>query len=75
MAANIDLGRYADDYRPSTGLREKIDKISVLSAIIGSGDRAMLRGLLLSIRDDYPLTGTYFYEEANTLLTELDKGE
>lgn len=69
----IDLSRWNAQGTPQTGLKEKVDKISLLQAILDSGDRGILQPLLLSIRDDYPLTGTYFYEEANMLLGELDK--
>ena len=33
----------------------------------------VLTEVLVSIRDDYPLTGTYFVKEAQTYLDELGK--
>jgi hypothetical protein len=71
MKTNVDLALLAPQYVPKTGIKEKIDKISVLSMMLSSGDSASLRELLLSIRDDYPLTGTYFQREAQTFLDTL----
>jgi hypothetical protein len=67
----IDLSQYRKRYAPKTGLKEKVDKITLLSLLLGSGDRETLAGLLASIRDDYPLTGSYFVKEAQTLLDAL----
>jgi hypothetical protein len=41
--------------------------------MINIADPATVRQLLVSIRDDYPFTGTYFLEEAKTLLESLEK--
>ena len=71
----IDLAEYKKYYTSQTGLKEKIDKIGILSALLSSGDKALLHPLLLSIRDDYPATGTYFYDEATAYLDVLDKNE
>jgi hypothetical protein len=72
MKTHIDLALLAPRYVQKTGIKEKIDKISVLSMMFSSGDTKALRELLLSIRDDYPLTGTYFQREAQTFLDALD---
>jgi hypothetical protein len=69
---NLDLSTLANRYTPSTGLREKIDKITILSSMLGSGDRAALRAILHSILHDYPLTGTYFYDEGREMLAIVD---
>jgi hypothetical protein len=75
MHEAADLREWARAYRPKTGIREKIDKISVLSAMMGMGDRETMRGLVLSIRDEYPFTGTWFLEEANAYLREMEKAD
>jgi len=64
MKQYIDLSAIKKSYTFKTNLREKIDKITILSSLLGSNDRDTIEQLLLSIRDDYPETGTYFYEEA-----------
>jgi len=75
MRKAADLDFCAREYRPKTGIREKIDKISVLSAMMGMGDRETMRGLVRSIRDEYPVTGTWFVEEANAYLREMEKAD
>jgi Fe-S-cluster containining protein len=64
---------FCKDYTLKTGIKDKIDKISILNILLDSGPLDDLRELLLSIRDDYPLTGTYFYEEAQAYLDEVEK--
>jgi hypothetical protein len=71
MKRHIDLSVYRNRYTPKTGLKEKVDKITLLSMLLDSGDRETLGGLLASIRDDYPLTGSYYVKEAQTLLDAL----
>jgi hypothetical protein len=66
---NSDIG--TNNYIPKTGLKEKIDKIIILPFLLDSGDVPVIRETLISIRDDYPFTGTYFYREAQTLLDAL----
>jgi hypothetical protein len=75
MREHIDISAFASAYRPKTGLREKIDKITVLSAMLGSATGAELEDLLRSIRDGYPFTGSYYYEEAGAYLDEIRKSE
>jgi len=72
MHRYIDLQEYAGSYKPQTGLKDKIDKITIFSSLLNCGDRATIQPLLLSIRDDYPATGTYFFEESNAFLSTLD---
>jgi hypothetical protein len=72
MGRYFDLSQYKSRYIPKTGIKDKIDKISILFLLIDSGDKATIRELLVSIRDDYPLTGTYFRKEAETFLAALD---
>jgi hypothetical protein len=73
MNRYIDLSSYRSRYLLKTGLKEKVDKISLLSLLLGSNDKTSLTEVLISIRDDYPLTGTYFEKEAQTYLEELGK--
>jgi hypothetical protein len=74
LRENIDLRQFEAAYTPKTGLKEKVDKISILNAMVNIAEPSVVRELLLSIRNDYPFTGTYFFEEANTLLKSLDQG-
>jgi hypothetical protein len=73
MHSYFDLSRFKSRYLLKTGLKEKIDKISLLSVLLGTNDKSTLQELLVSIRDDYPLTGTYFIKEAQLYLDELAK--
>jgi hypothetical protein len=73
MHRHVELSEFRGIYTPHTGLREKIDKIGILSALLPSGDRPTLRALCRSIRDDYPLTGLYYHDEAVAFLAEIDK--
>ena len=74
MYKYLNLFPIVPGYNSQTGLKEKIDKISLFSAMIESADYNTLNGLLLSIRDDYPLTGDYFFKEANLFMEAIDKG-
>ncbi|MBD3393621.1 MAG: hypothetical protein GF418_15895 [Chitinivibrionales bacterium] len=71
---HLDLGFLEGTYVPQTGLKEKVDKISVLSAMQGMADPETITRLLVSIRDDYPRTGTYYVQEALALLAALGNG-
>jgi hypothetical protein len=73
MHQYLDLSQYRPRYLLKTGLKEKVDKISLLSLLLGTNDKNTLQEVLVSIRDDYPLTGTYFVKEAQTYLDELGK--
>lgn len=59
---------------PQTRLRDKVDRITVFSSMLGLDDVETMESLLVSIRDDYPLTGTYFLEEARRFLREIRGG-
>jgi len=72
MKQHFDLSAFAPRYAPKTGLKDKIDKINILTMLIDTGDKDSIRDLCISIRDDYPLTGTYFTKEAETFLTALE---
>jgi Fe-S-cluster containining protein len=74
MLDAVDLSAYRSEYRDKTNLREKIDKISVLSTMMGMVDAETMRNLLESIRDGYPFTGTHFLHEAQEYLRVLDEG-
>ncbi len=71
MKNHVDLSAYASRYVPKTGLKEKIDKINLLTMLIDTPDKDSIEQLCISIRDDYPLTGTYFTKEAETFLGAL----
>jgi hypothetical protein len=73
MRRHFDLSAFASRYLLKTGLKEKVDKISLLGLMLGSGDKESLAEVLVSVRDDYPLTGTYFVKEAQMYLDELGK--
>ena len=73
MNQYIDFVPFKKFYRPKTGLKEKIDKISILAALLDSGDQEAIKKVLLSIRNDYSLTGMYFYDESEAFLKILDK--
>lgn len=72
ISANINIYKFKSHYTLSTNIREKIDKIGILNTMIGVADAETIKKLLLSIRDDYPLTGTYFYEEAQAYISTID---
>jgi hypothetical protein len=73
MRQYFDLSKFKARYLLKTGLKEKVDKISLLSVLLGTNDKDSLREVLVSIRDDYPLTGTYFVKEAQVYLDELER--
>jgi hypothetical protein len=73
MARYFDLSKWKQDYKARTGLKEKIDKISILSLLLETGDRDSIKELLVSIWDGYPLTGTYFQKEAQEMLDMINK--
>jgi hypothetical protein len=73
MHRYFDLSQFKPRYLLKTGLKEKVDKISLLTVLLGSGDKDALDEVLVSIRDDYPPTGTYFVKEAQKYLEELGK--
>lgn len=70
---SINIDRFRNSYTLCTNIREKIDKIGILNSMIGISDGETLKKLLISIRDDYPLTGTYFYEEAQAFISTIEK--
>lgn len=72
ISNNLNISKFKDHYKLQTNIREKIDKIGILSSMIGIADAETLKKLLLSIRDDYPLTGSYFYEESQAYLKAIE---
>ena len=72
MHGYIDIEEFADRYRPKTNLSDKLDKIVAFHDFIDIGDAPTLRDIMLSIRNDYPHTGTYYYPEANRYLQTID---
>ena len=75
MNQYIDLTPYKNSYKLKTGLKEKIDKISILASLLDTGDRESINKVLLSLRNDYPLTGMYFYDESEAFLKVLGKND
>lgn len=73
MSKSLSLDQFKAYYKPTTNIREKIDKIGIFNSMIGNAGAEALRPLLISIRDDYPLTGTYFFEEAQMYLKAIDE--
>ncbi len=73
MKHYIDLTAFREYYICRTGLKEKVDKIGILSTLLACGDKNLLQPLLISIRDDYPATGTYFQDEAVAFCDVLEK--
>jgi hypothetical protein len=71
MREYLELGEFAAGYTQQSGLKEKVDKITILSAMAGRAHPDTVRQLLVSIRDDYPKTGTYYHAEAQHLLDVL----
>ncbi|MBD3419227.1 MAG: hypothetical protein GF398_03825 [Chitinivibrionales bacterium] len=72
MHASFDLTRFKSDYFPRTNFKEKVDKISIFTALLDSGDVGALTTVLQSIKNDYPLTGTWFLKEADVYLAKID---
>lgn len=70
---NTKISRFQKYYTLCTNIREKIDKIGILNSMISISDGETLKRLLISIRDDYPLTGTYFYEEAQAFINVIEE--
>lgn len=66
----VDLS-FIKNYVPRSGLKDKIDEITLLSFLLESGSQVELTSLLLSIRDNHPFAHTYFYEESQEYLREL----
>jgi hypothetical protein len=72
MSEYFDLSAYRDRYTPKTGLKEKIDTIAILTMLLESGDKQALKEALVSVRDNYPLTGTYYLKEAEQMIEVLE---
>jgi hypothetical protein len=73
MHEHVNLDCIRNGFKPLTAIREKIDKISVFHSMMGAATAAELADLLFSIRDDYPLTGTYYFEEAQAYLFKIEQ--
>lgn len=73
MFSHIDLSFCKNEYTIKTDIRDKFDKIAVVSSLLDSGDVQTVKKVLLSIRDDYPATGTYFFEETMIFLSFIEK--
>jgi len=73
MRKSFDLMRFAKDYKPRTNLHKKVITVERFSSEIDNGNAPLLKELLLDIRDGYPLTGTWFREEAEAFLAEIGK--
>jgi Fe-S-cluster containining protein len=73
MHRHLDLSFAQDAYKPQSGIKEKVDKISLFSMLINQSPGSELKKILCSIRDDYPLTGIYFLEEAKSFIKIIDQ--
>lgn len=63
----LDLSFIEDVYRDRTELKDKTDKIGLLYELLKMGDTASVVELTQSIRNDYPLTGTYYLDELDKI--------
>jgi len=72
MHQSFDIQKFRTIFRQRTGISEKLEKIKVLHDIMEFGDPEALRTLLLSILNDYPLTGTYYQREGKEILEKMD---
>ncbi|MFP4522734.1 MAG: YkgJ family cysteine cluster protein [Fibrobacterota bacterium] len=71
---NLDLEFFRPYYKEYTGLKSKIQKISMIFILLDSGgEKEQIIKLLKSVRDDYPETSTYFYKEAGELIDLINK--
>ena len=71
LAQTTPLATFSEAYQPQTNLSQKIKRIEKIRDLIDLADIRALTEELVAIRDDYPLTGTYYYEEANLYLNHL----
>jgi len=71
QAKAILRGRYAQlagvPYTDASRLKDKVDKITLLFEMFKIGPSPELVALIDSIERDYPLTGTYYMEEAKKI--------
>jgi len=60
-------------YELRTGIDRKIDMIDRFFSMIDGGDAREMQGILVRIRDEFPFTGTWYFEEANRFLSEIGR--
>ena len=73
MYRHIDLSYCNKSYALQTQLRDKFDKIAILSSLLyTSCDIELVKKTVNSIKNDYPTTGTYFLEEATAYLSAIE---
>jgi Fe-S-cluster containining protein len=63
----LDLSFLEDRFVDKTNLKDKIDRIALLYMLIDTGSLSEAKELIARIRNDYPLTGTYYLEELDKL--------
>ncbi|MGD9201029.1 MAG: YkgJ family cysteine cluster protein [Chitinispirillia bacterium] len=74
MYRYIDLSYCKKSYSQQTGIRDKFDKIAVLSSLLSSSsDIELVRKTVYSVKNDYHTTGTYYLEEAEAYLSAMEK--
>jgi hypothetical protein len=73
MLEYLDLNELTSIWKDRTHIRDKMEKIDAFTSFIHIGAGNTLKGVLLSIRDDYPFTGTYFLAEADKYLKRIDE--
>ncbi len=64
MKQYLDLSQFESIYTQKTKIKEKFDKITILSSLIGTNNGKTIIKVLESLKKDYPKTGTYFYDES-----------
>ena len=75
MYRYIDLSYCKKTYSLQTQIRNKFDKIAVLSSLLStttSIDMELVKKTVLSVKNDYHTTGTYFLEEVEAYLSAIE---
>ncbi|MFH1759967.1 MAG: hypothetical protein ABIA63_02590 [bacterium] len=73
LISHVDLEFLRDRYEDKTGLKEKMDKIRLLYCMLENAQKKGCDELLNSIRDNFPLTGTYYLKESQNIVDLLNK--
>jgi len=67
LRKELDLSFLEGCYKETTGLKDKVDRITLLYQLIQAGNRPESLALISELRSRYPMTGTYYYSELNKL--------
>jgi hypothetical protein len=71
MHSYLDLSEIMKGYEQKTGIKEKIDKVTLVISMLDTPDPQLLEPLLLSIVNDYPFTSNYYVDEAQSYLDTI----